>query len=83
MEMRVMVELLAPGMEHRQAANVRPEMLGVPDDVLERLHHGTKEQAIEHTRVLEGQGTEGMRQRKHHMDVGHVKHLALPGGESG
>ena len=83
MEMRVMVELLAPGMEHRQAADVRPEMLRVPGDVLERLRHGTKEQAIEHTRGLERQGTEGMRQCKHHMDVGHIKHLALSGGEPG
>ena len=56
-EMRVMVELLAPGMEHRQAADVRPEMLRVPGDVLERLRHGPKEQAIEHTRGLEGQGS--------------------------
>ena len=43
MEMRVMVELLAPGMEHCQAANVRPEMLRVPGDILERLCHGPEE----------------------------------------
>jgi hypothetical protein len=82
-EMRVMVELLAPGMEHRQAADVRPEMLRVPGDILERLRHGPKEQAIEHTRVVEAQGTEEMRQRKDDMDVGHVKHLTLPSGEPG
>jgi len=80
-EMRVMVEWLAPGMEHRQAADVRPEMLRVPGDVLERLRHGPKEHALEHTRVVEAQGTEGMRQCKHPMDVGHGKHLALPSGE--
>jgi hypothetical protein len=82
-EMRVMVELLAPGMEHRQAADVRPEMLRVPGDILERLRHGPKEEVIEHPRVVEAQGTEDMGQRKDDMDVGNVKHLALPSGEPG
>ena len=43
MEMRVMVELLAPGVEHGEAADLRPEMLRVPGDVLERLGDGAKE----------------------------------------
>src|SRR5262249_28267534 len=34
MEMRVMVQLLTPGVQHREAANLRPEMLGVPSNVL-------------------------------------------------
>ena len=80
-EMRVMVELLAPGMEHRQAADVRPAMLRVPGDILERLRHGPKEQAIEHTRVVEAQGTEDRRQRKDYIDVGRVKHLCSQSGE--
>ena len=54
--MGVMVELLAPGMEHREAADLGPEMLGVAGDVLEGLGDGAKEQAIEHAGVLEGQG---------------------------
>ena len=37
MEMGVMVQLLAPGVEHGEAADLRPEMLGVPGDVLEGL----------------------------------------------
>ena len=41
-EMRMRVELLPPGMEHRQAADIRPEMLGVASNVLERLCHGRK-----------------------------------------
>jgi hypothetical protein len=42
-ERRGMVELLAPGMEHRQAAEVRPEMLRGPGAILERLGHGPAE----------------------------------------
>jgi len=43
MEMRVMVELLAPGVEHGEAADLCPEMLRVRGDVLERLGDRAKE----------------------------------------
>jgi hypothetical protein len=43
MEMGVMVELLAPGVEHGEAADLSPEMLWVPSDVLERLGDRAKE----------------------------------------
>jgi hypothetical protein len=43
MEMRVMVQLLAPGVQHGEAADLRPEMLRVPGDVLERLGDSAKE----------------------------------------
>ncbi len=45
--MGMMMQLLAPGVEHSEAPNLRAEMLGVPGDVLEGLRHGAKEQAIE------------------------------------
>jgi hypothetical protein len=47
MEMGVMGALLAPGVEHRETAELRPEMLRVPGDVLEGLGDRAKEQAIE------------------------------------
>src|SRR5262249_20162173 len=47
MQMGMMVELLAPGVEHREAPNLRAEMRGVPGDVLERLCHRAKEQAVQ------------------------------------
>jgi hypothetical protein len=83
MEMRVMMELLAPRMEHRQAANLGPKMLRVPSDVLECLHHGAKQHAVEQAGILEAQGTEEMWQREHDMDVGDVEHLTLPGSKPG
>src|SRR2546427_685996 len=43
MEMRVMVELLAPGVEHGEAADLCPEMPRVRGDVLERLGDRAKE----------------------------------------
>src|SRR5262249_2668623 len=81
--MRVMVELLPPGMEHGEAADVRPKVLRVPGDVLEGLCHGPKEHAVEDARILQAQGAEGVWQRKHHMDVGDIEHLTFPRGAPG
>jgi hypothetical protein len=52
MEVRMMVELLAPGVEHGQAPDLRAEMRGGSGDVLEGLGDGMKEQPIEEARVL-------------------------------
>jgi hypothetical protein len=41
--MGMMMQLLAPGVEHGEAADLRPEMRGVPGDVLERLGDRAKE----------------------------------------
>src|SRR5439155_881576 len=42
MQMRMMVQLLAPGVEDGEATDLGPEMLGVPGDVLEALRNGAK-----------------------------------------
>src|SRR5712691_6073107 len=81
MQVGVMVQLLTPGVEDGEAADLGSEMLGVPGDVLERLSDRAKEQPIEEARVLERQRPEGMRQGKDHMAVGGLEDLALPGGE--
>ena len=43
MEMGVMMQLLAPGVEHGTAAGLGPEMLRVPGDILKRLGDRAKE----------------------------------------
>jgi hypothetical protein len=48
-----MVQLLAPGVEDGEAADLGSEMLGLSGDVLERLGDRVKEQPIEEPRVLE------------------------------
>src|SRR5262245_26214698 len=82
-EMRVMVELLPPGMEHGQATDLRAKMLRVPGDVLEGLCHSTQEHAVEDAGILQAQGAESVWQRKHHMDVGDIEPLTFPRGEPG
>ena len=83
MEMRVVLELLAPGMEHRQAPQVRAEMLGVAGDIQEGLGDGAKEQRIEHAGILEDQGTQLLGQGKDCVDIGRVEDVLLLLGEPG
>jgi hypothetical protein len=77
------VELVAPGMEHGEAADLRAEMLRGPGDVLERLSDGAKEQPVEVAGVLQCQGPQGVRESKDHMDVGGLEYLACPGRAPG
>ena len=78
-----MRQLLAPGVEHREAPNLRAEMLGVPGDILERLGDRAKEEAIEGRGFWQHQGAQRVRQSKDHMDGWCREHLALPGREPG
>ena len=50
--MLMLVQLLAPGVEHGQASDLRTEMRGVSGDVLEGLGDGMKEQAREKAGML-------------------------------
>ena len=81
MQVGVMVQLLAPGVEDGEATDLGAEMLGGPGDILERLGDRAKEQPIEEARVLERQRPEVMRQGKDHMAVGGLEDLPLSGGE--
>jgi hypothetical protein len=56
MQMRVMVQLLAPSVEHGKAPNLCTQMFGIPGDVLEGLGDRAKEQAIEVAGILQRQG---------------------------
>jgi len=62
--MGMMVELLAPGVQHGEAADLGSEMLRVSSNVLEGLRDGAKEQPLERARVLECQRPEVVRERK-------------------
>jgi hypothetical protein len=82
-QMGVLVPWLAPGVEHGQAAALRPEMLGVPGDGLERLGDRAKEEAREAARVLQRPRPKVVRQGKEAMRVGRLEECALPGREPG
>jgi hypothetical protein len=56
MERGVLVEVLAPGVEPREAAALRPARLRLPGDVLERLGDRATEQPREVAGRLQRQG---------------------------
>ena len=45
-------QVLPPGMQHRQEADLGPQMLGVGGDFQECLSRGLQQQAIDHPRIL-------------------------------
>jgi hypothetical protein len=79
--MRVVLELAAPGVEDRHAADLGPEMLGVAGDIEETLRHGAKEQAIEQARIVQNERAEVLGQGKDGVLVGRLQHFALSLGE--
>ena len=78
-----MVVCLPPGMQHRQETDVRAQIVRIAGHGQEGLSHGLKEEVVDHPRVLEREWAEGMRESKHHMDVGHVEQLHFAGREPG
>src|SRR5467141_838184 len=82
-EVGMVVQLLAPGMEDRQKANVSTEMHGIPRNSYEGLGDCLEEEGIEETGVLEGKPMERVGEGKDDMEVGHLEELSLSGGEPG
>src|SRR5262249_29366720 len=75
------VQSLAPGMQHREEADVRAEMPRIMCHSQEGLGHGLEQTHIQKTRVLQHSWAQSMRQREHHMDVGDLEELRFAGSE--
>ena len=72
-----------PGMQHRQEPDVRAHIVRIAGHGQEGLSHGLKEEVVDHPWVVEREWAKGMRESKHHMDVGHVEQLHFAGREPG
>src|SRR5271163_4517259 len=75
MEVRMMMQILSPGMEHRHEADSRAQMFGVGSDLQEGFRRGAKEHAVNYPLVLEGQGRDHLRQREDDVKVVHREQL--------
>ena len=78
-DVRVMGERRAPGMEHGGEADPGPEMLGVGGDGDQRLGRGLEEDGVDRRLVLVGDVGDRRRQREHDVVVGH-RQAARPRG---
>jgi hypothetical protein len=79
----MVVQRLPPSMQHGEASNLRPQMVRIACHSQEGLGHRLKEEGIHPPWVLEREWAEGMREGKHHMDVGDVEQLRFASREPG
>ena len=71
MQMRMMPQGLAPGVQHWQEANLGPEVFRVRGNSAQRLCGGGEQQVVNNSLILQGQRGELLRQCKHDMEVRH------------
>ena len=48
----MVLEVLTPGVEHGQKADLGPKVIGVGGNLLQGLGGGSEEQAVDHARIL-------------------------------
>ena len=78
---RMVRQVLAPGVEHGQETDVRAEVPGVGGDLQQSFRYGAEQNAIQDPPVLESQGCQQMRQREDHMEIGNRKQFRRAVGE--
>ena len=69
MDVRVQREVLAPGVQHRQHADVSPEVLRVRGHLKEGFRGSPHEQAVHHAGVGKRHRAEGAGKREHDVEV--------------
>ena len=69
MNVRMMLELLIPGVQDAEEADLRAEVLGVAGDLKQCLGAGSEQQTVDLAFVLQRQWRKLVRQSKDHMNV--------------
>lgn len=75
MQVRVVQQVLAPGVQHREEADLGTQVLGIGGDGAQRLGGGAEEQAVDERLVLISDGGNGVRQREDDVEVLRVEKL--------
>jgi hypothetical protein len=78
MEVRVVMKILPPGVEHGKEADLGPEVLGIGSDGTQRIGGRAEEDVVDRGLVLEGDRRDLRRQREDDMEVWHGQQLGLP-----
>ena len=69
MQMRMMEQVLAPGVQHGEEADLGAQVLGIGGDCAQGLGGGAEEKAVDERLVLIGDGGNGLRQREDDVKV--------------
>ena len=75
----MVIQILTPGVEHADEADIGSEVLGVGRDHGERIGSGLEQKPIDLGLILVGDGADLSRQREHHVEMGDWQQLGLPG----
>jgi hypothetical protein len=65
----MMLEVLSPGMQHAEEADLGAEVLGIGGDLEQSGGAGAKQQMIDGLLILQRQPRQFMRQREDHVEV--------------
>ncbi len=69
MQMGMMTQGLAPGVQHGQEANLGTQMFRVGGYCAQRLCGGGEENVVNHALILQRQRSQLLWQGKHHMEI--------------
>jgi hypothetical protein len=75
MDMRVMLQVLAPRMQNAQKANIGAEIQWIRRNLQQRCRAGTKQQTIQDALVLISEGGKLVRDCEYHMGIRHRQKL--------
>jgi len=78
MHMRVILQVLAPGVQHRNEANLCAEMPGIGGKPAQRLGDSAKQDGIDRLLVLEGDRRNLLRHGEHDVEVADRQKVCLP-----
>lgn len=71
-------QVLAPRVEDRDASGFGAQMLRIGGDGVQGLGAGPKQDVIDRTLVLEGNRSDLLRNRKHHVEIRNRQQFGLP-----
>jgi hypothetical protein len=69
MNMRMHQQILPPGMKHGQKADMRAQVFGICRNATEGFRDCAEEYVVNHLLILQGDGTDAIRQREDNMEI--------------
>ena len=77
MQVRMVEQVLAPGMEDRDEADASAEVFRISSDGLQCFGSGLKQDVVDHRLVLVGDRGDLLRHREHHVEVRYRQQIGL------
>ena len=81
MDMRVKMQVLPPGMQHRDEADLGIQMSGIGGQRAQRLGDGAKQGRIDRLLILEGNLGDRLRHGEDDVEIADRQQIGLPGGK--